>query len=322
MDNSTLVFISHSSQDKKIADMFNVYLAKAFRLSSGQIFNASHQSIHAADDFKQSIISAIQNAKAVIFIVSENFLESTFCLCEMGATWAFGKKPFIFLIDPITFHDKRIVSLPFSGLQSVMITQGNEDNIHAFVDDITSYLSTFCSPVNEPSLIEIKNDFSSFLTELNFNVPEIICTDGILFHDPAGVTSNTLKCIHSVGNSIKLVADFTMQQPNFVGYAIRLHHDNWDGCMEDGYSLSFKIKATPTLKRCILELKADPNNRPIGRIELPLTEQPKVIIYPLKQLASRPSDWKMMNELVFVFDRDSIDSVACLDISDIKLIKV
>lgn len=323
MGNDTLVFISHSSQDKKIADMFNLYLAKAFRLTSRQIFNASHQSIHAADDFKQSILSAIENAKAVIFIVSENFLSSTFCLCEMGAAWAFGKKPFIFLIKPVKFSDERISGLPFSNLQSVLITNHNEDNIHAFVDDITVYLSNYYTSVNEPLLTEVKNDFAYFLSHLRFDVPEIVCTDGVLFHDPAGVSPDTLRCIHSMGNGIKLVADFTMQQPNFVGYAIRLHHDDWGSCMEEGYALSLKIKATPTLKRCSMELKADINNHNneiIGRIELPISYEPQTISFPLNQISSRKSDWETMSELVFVFDSLSINSVACLDISDIKLI--
>lgn len=324
MGNDTLVFISHSSQDKKIADMFNLYLAKAFRLTSRQIFNASHQSIHAADDFKQSILSAIENAKAVIFIVSENFLSSTFCLCEMGAAWAFGKKPFIFLIKPVKFNDERISGLPFSNLQSVLITNNNEDNIHAFVDDITMYLSNYYTSVNEPLLTEVKNDFSYSLSHLRFDAPEIVCTDGGVFHAPLGTSPDTLKRIPTMGNAVKLVADFTMQQPDLVGYAIRLHHDDWSWCMEEGYSLSLKIKATPTLKRCLMELKSDIDdydNQVIGGgIELPISYEPQTISFPLNQISSRRSDWKMMRELVFTFNSTSINSVACLDISDIKLV--
>ena len=321
MDNSILVFISHSLQNKELANRFNTYFAKAFRLTSRQVFNVSNQSIRAANDFRQSILSAIRDAKILLFIVSEEFLSSTFCLCEMGAAWAFGKKPYIFLVEPVEFSDKRIINLPFSGLQSLAVSHHNEDNISAFIDDMTEYLSSFSTPVNDLLLTEIKNEFLQYLSSLEQPVPEIVCSDGILFHNPEGISTDTLKCVHNVGNCIRLVADFTMQQPNFVGYAIRLHHDDWSSCVEAGYALSLTFRATTTLKVCFLELKSDPNNRPIQRVSIPISNEQQTVIYPLKNFSSRLSDWKQMSELVFVFNRDSIDSVACLEISDIKLVQ-
>ena len=62
-------------------------------------------------NFLNVIREKLKSADLVIMVVTPRYYESSFCLCEMGATWAIGKDIF-----PSSFHP-----LNFDSLKAVLV---------------------------------------------------------------------------------------------------------------------------------------------------------------------------------------------------------
>jgi hypothetical protein len=57
------------------------------------------------ENFVQFIRSQIQSPRIVLMVITRNYLQSKFCLCEMGACWALSHKGIPLLVDPMGFED-------------------------------------------------------------------------------------------------------------------------------------------------------------------------------------------------------------------------
>ncbi|MCL2284073.1 MAG: toll/interleukin-1 receptor domain-containing protein [Fibromonadales bacterium] len=96
----TKIFISHSSKDEKYCTELKNYLIK-IGVSDELIYYTSIQAFGVLENIKE-VRKNLINARLVIFIVSENFYNSPYCLNEMGAVWYDGKKNiFIIGLDDI-----------------------------------------------------------------------------------------------------------------------------------------------------------------------------------------------------------------------------
>lgn len=60
-------------------------------------------------DFVDEIRRELTGSRLVIQLVTPAFLESSFCLCELGAQWAMGLACFPLLVPPATFDDLPMV---------------------------------------------------------------------------------------------------------------------------------------------------------------------------------------------------------------------
>lgn len=95
------IFISHSSEDKDVMDKF---VEQILRLGCGldikDIVCTSIEStgIRTGQDIRDYLQKQIIGADYVFFMVSENYVNSSICLNEMGASWVLNKKvkPFLF----------------------------------------------------------------------------------------------------------------------------------------------------------------------------------------------------------------------------------
>ena len=101
------VFISHSSEDKKLIDDF---VDKVLRLSCGlnttDIIYTSRQTtgVELGDNIPEYIKSNLQTCSLVLFMISPNYRKSEVCLNEMGAAWALNKKTISILLPGVSFN--------------------------------------------------------------------------------------------------------------------------------------------------------------------------------------------------------------------------
>lgn len=101
----TDIFISHAVADKALADKFVAFLKEAIGVPAKSIFCSSieGQNIPLGDDFNEYMKKQIQNPKLVILMMTPRYMESCFCLMELGATWAQALKALPIVVPPIKF---------------------------------------------------------------------------------------------------------------------------------------------------------------------------------------------------------------------------
>lgn len=101
----TDIFISHVVADKALADKFVAFLKEAIGVPAKSIFCSSidGQNIPLGDDFNEYMKKQIQKPKLVILLMTPRYMESWFCLMELGATWAQSLKALPVVVPPIQF---------------------------------------------------------------------------------------------------------------------------------------------------------------------------------------------------------------------------
>jgi hypothetical protein len=101
----TDVFISHAVADKDLADKFVAFLKEAIGVPAKSIFCSSidGQNIPLGVDFNDYMKERIQKPKLVILLITPRYMESWFCLMELGATWAQSLKALPIVVPPVKF---------------------------------------------------------------------------------------------------------------------------------------------------------------------------------------------------------------------------
>lgn len=82
----TLIFLSHSSSDKKLADQFKNLLVMGFDLRRSNIFYTSNNAtgIPIGVDGNQYMQEQLKGAEIIISLITPSFYESAYCMCELG----------------------------------------------------------------------------------------------------------------------------------------------------------------------------------------------------------------------------------------------
>ncbi|MGK9391311.1 toll/interleukin-1 receptor domain-containing protein [Bacillus sp. 8A6] len=119
----TKFFVSHSTNDPEIVECFNEqFLRLALGIPKEQIYCTSVQgTLHIGEHFNDEILENLQNSEVVIFLITKKFLKSNYCLAELGAAWALGKKVYPLLLDQLDYHV--LNSTPFHGRQSIKVSE-------------------------------------------------------------------------------------------------------------------------------------------------------------------------------------------------------
>ena len=106
------VFISHAAADRELADAFVRFLRLGGDLRRGEILCTSLEGTNVAwgEDFVAEIRRELTGSRLVVQLLTPAFLESSFCVCELGAQWAMGLVCFPILVPPVTYADLPSVS--------------------------------------------------------------------------------------------------------------------------------------------------------------------------------------------------------------------
>ena len=95
------VFISYSSKNKELIDSFKDFLVLGMGVEKKNIFcTIDQENLASGEPFIEKIREELQECGAVISVITEEYLQSKFCLIEMGAAWAMGKKFFPMITVP------------------------------------------------------------------------------------------------------------------------------------------------------------------------------------------------------------------------------
>ncbi len=82
------VFISHSSANKEIAEQLSAYLTR-IGVKEKNVFCSSiiGQGVANGEKLNGTIGKAIRNSKLIVFLLSHDFLNSSYCIEELGVGW-------------------------------------------------------------------------------------------------------------------------------------------------------------------------------------------------------------------------------------------
>ncbi len=133
------IFISHAVKDKPLADAVVDLLQTGANISSNDIFCSSLEGlgIPSGENFIEHIKSQLKEPDTVICILSPNYYESHFCLCELGATWAMSHNLLPLIVAPLTFSNIQGV---LTGIQINQIS--NSDDLNQFVTALNECLGS------------------------------------------------------------------------------------------------------------------------------------------------------------------------------------
>lgn len=99
------VFISHAVADKALADLFVKFLKEAIGVPAKSIFCSSVEGhgIPLGVNFNDYLKQRIKKPKLVILLMTEAYMESAFCLMEMGAAWVQSSETLPIVVPPVPF---------------------------------------------------------------------------------------------------------------------------------------------------------------------------------------------------------------------------
>ncbi|MGK4098523.1 MULTISPECIES: toll/interleukin-1 receptor domain-containing protein [Bacillus] len=127
------IFISHSTKDAEtIVKPFIEMLVMGLDIARRDIYSTSDHDIPTGEDFPNHIKTNIQSTELVVMILTENYMNSHFCLNEMGAAWANNSKIYPIVIPPATYE-----ILQSSALRGVtnVLTVSTEQDIQKLRDE-------------------------------------------------------------------------------------------------------------------------------------------------------------------------------------------
>ena len=163
------IFISHSSKYAGLVDRFSEFLQMGMNLHQNDIFCTSMQgTLPTGEDFITAIKNSMAECKATIFLLTEAYMDSPFCLAELGAAWALGQTIFPLVVPPLTFDDIR--RTPISGRQCLKL-----DSLKGIEQLGTDFLAHEISTFNLAVFNKYAQQFvDGFTTELQAQKKEPI----------------------------------------------------------------------------------------------------------------------------------------------------
>lgn len=101
------VFVSHASQDAELALKFVNLLQAGIGFKEKEIFFTSNpaQGVNAGEDFVHAIGRSLADSEVSIVLITTNYFNSVFCMCELGAIWGASKNFLPVLVPPMEFSD-------------------------------------------------------------------------------------------------------------------------------------------------------------------------------------------------------------------------
>lgn len=129
------IFLSHATADTKLAEKFLRFLVEAIGVREKEIFCSSVEGhgIPLGDDFNDYMKNSIQSPKLVILLMTPRYMESWFCLMELGAAWSQSHYTLPIVVPPIEFG---AVSSTLGLKQGWSIE--NEDKLNALREMVNS----------------------------------------------------------------------------------------------------------------------------------------------------------------------------------------
>ncbi|QIO43083.1 toll/interleukin-1 receptor domain-containing protein [Rhizobium leguminosarum bv. trifolii] len=101
------IFLSHAVADTKLAKLLTDLLKEAIGVPHDDIFCSSvdGHGVPMTEDFNKYMKEQIQEPQLVFLLMTPSYLESAFCLMELGAAWAQSHKTLPIVVPPVAFGE-------------------------------------------------------------------------------------------------------------------------------------------------------------------------------------------------------------------------
>jgi len=121
-----VIFLSHSSKDKKYADPLRTFISK-LGVPDDQIIYTSHHkhNIPLDENIYDYLAKRIHENSLMINLWSNNYFESLACICETGAAWVSGCAHVNLCIPPLSFSDERFNAMPIGHQKMGVVLDGS-----------------------------------------------------------------------------------------------------------------------------------------------------------------------------------------------------
>lgn len=190
------IFISHAVKDKPIVDEFFDLLQTGINVSPNETFCSSLEGmgIPGGTIFVDYIKGQIQEPDLILLMLSPRYLDSAFCLCELGAGWAMSHNMLPLVIPPLEFSSLQGV---LTGINAYMIDSAPK--LTEFRDRVIELLGLDAPPA---SRWEVKRDkFLKALPRLLKKLPQ-----------PTTVTLEEHKALEAKCEELLAEADATAEE--------------------------------------------------------------------------------------------------------------
>lgn len=113
------IFLSHSAADIEFVEAFEGLLIQGLNITSKDIFCSSleGQGVKKGASFVDAIKSKAIEAQAVVALLSPAYMESPFCLAELGAAWVLNTHRFPVVVPPNSFEVMQATLLGVVGVK-------------------------------------------------------------------------------------------------------------------------------------------------------------------------------------------------------------
>lgn len=114
------IFISHAEADNHLAIKLMDMLQSQFNLKRDNFFLTSDEELEIGSNWIEDIRIGMEEANIIMPLITPNFMESQFCLCELGAAWV-NEKALVPIIIPPLDHNA-LANTPYrSWVQSITL---------------------------------------------------------------------------------------------------------------------------------------------------------------------------------------------------------
>jgi hypothetical protein len=121
----TKIFISHSTADKKMVTKLMDMLQTQFNLTRDDFFYTSDEELTVGGNWIEEIRQGMQDATLILPIITPNYLESHFCMCELGAAWV-NQQALVPVIIPPLDHNA-LSATPYRTWMQVITLNSTRD---------------------------------------------------------------------------------------------------------------------------------------------------------------------------------------------------
>lgn len=164
-------FISHSSNNAIIAEQLGAFL-KNHKIPNDKIFCSSvlGQGINNGEKLNDTILKALKKAKIIIYILSQDSLNSDYCIEELGVGWYLSstKQAYCFYL--------RLPDIELSELCGFVNSKIDKFSVLNNSDDLTLFVENICKILKITTLkpSEIASNIRSFLSAINDECNQLI----------------------------------------------------------------------------------------------------------------------------------------------------
>ena len=129
---SKSIFISYATVDYHLVDILITFLGDVGIYKDDIFCTSVSGTLESGKDFVEQIKNNVQNSRIVLFLLSERYFLSYFCLAELGAAWALNQNILPVIVPPISTEEYSKTPL----IREQALNIGSDDFLENFLKDL------------------------------------------------------------------------------------------------------------------------------------------------------------------------------------------